>query len=499
MNLIEKFLNLIGLEKVKEEKTLEARKGRPAIWRWRRRRTEPQPVPKPKNDNPIDYLMNDMTTPNLVKSVPLSQTPIVPKVVIRDYKGGGFARDSAEASAANCFVTISNTLNFYRKFTGRDGIKPLLKWAGANSLMVIPRAGIDLNAFYNRRSMQFFYFLDPSVSRIVATADSSDIVAHELGHGILDSFRPDTWSAASLEVWSLHEAFADLTSILHVMIYDEVLQHALNENGGDMRKPSVISRVAEDVGRAIYTLVEDKGGRHPAQLRSAINDFKYVNPSLLPEEAPHDKLAAECHSFGRVFLGAFYDFLVAVYEDTTSQGVAQIDALRHARDVVGQYAIRAIQNAPLNAKFYLSMAKTLIWVANNTDGGRYKNQMQKVLIDRCLISPEVKALGVAPRARRGETIVKVQSKVNVKLADMIPIRAMSDNPLYEVEVEVPMEEAYLYDNDRNVIDSVTITPEESYAAAQDFINYLHRTNSVDGTEITPFEVKDGKLVRTFID
>ena len=491
--MLETIMNLLGFEKQLNVDTKQV------TWRWRWKREKVVPVQKVQNDKPIEYLLNDMTTPDLVKTMAPPVPPAVPKFAVKNYQGGGFPRGSEQAEAANCHVTVTNTLHFFNKFTGRDGIKPLNKWGRTSILAVIPKAGVDLNAFYNGRSMQFFYFMDPSIKRVVSTADSSDIVAHELGHAILDSHRPDTWSAASLEVWSFHEAFADLTALLHIMSYDEILVHSLAECGNDITKPSTMTRLAEDVGRAIYTLAGPEGGRHPDCLRSVINTFKYTDPAKLPEEAPHNELAAECHSFGRVFLGAFYDFLVAVYQDTLSLGQEPLSALKHARDVTGQYVMRAIQNAPLNVRFYDSVGRTLLWVAKNTDGGRYYEQMRSALTGRRIIGLGVKALNAAPTPAEGETMVKIQSTATVKLSDHFGLRAMSDNPLYEVEVEIPMEEAYLYDNDRNVIDSVTITPEESYSAAQDFINYLHKTNSVGDTASTPFEVKDGKLVRTFID
>lgn len=491
MYLFDKIMNMLGFEKAFNATTKQIN------WRWKR--VKKDHFVQISNDKPIDYLLNDMTTPELVKKIIPPVPPAVPRFAVNEYKGGGFERNSVQANAANCHVTVSNTLSFYNKFVGRDGIKPLSKWGRTNILTVVPRAGVDLNAFYNGVSMQFFYFNDPSVNRIVATADSSDIVAHELGHAILDSYRPDTWSAASLEVWSFHEAFADLTALLNIMSHDEILIHSLNECNNDITKPSAMTQLAEDVGRAIFTLTGPDSGHHPDCLRSVINNFNYTDPSRLPKRATHDKLAAECHSFGRIFLGAFYDFLIAVYQDTLSLGQTPLDSLKHARDVTGQYVLRAIQNAPLNVKFYDSVGRTLLWVAKNSDKGRYYKQMNESLVNRCIVGPNVRTLSVAPVPEEGQNIIKIQSTRMVKLSDHFAIRALSDNFLYDVEIEIPMEEAYFYDNDRNVIDSVSISSEESYLVAQDFINYLHSTNSVGDTSITPFEVKDGKLIRTYIN
>ena len=43
---------------------------------------------------------------------------------------------------------------------------------------------------------------------------STDVVAHEIGHGLLDAIRPDLWDAAFLEAGAFHEAFGDCIAIL---------------------------------------------------------------------------------------------------------------------------------------------------------------------------------------------------------------------------------------------------------------------------------------------
>jgi len=477
----DKFMNLIGFEK-----TMDASKrvGR----RYKRRRPVPRPVSAPApvpNAKLIQYVLNDMTTPNLVKNIPPPVIPSNLKFTVVKYKGGGYPRSSVESQAANCHVTVANTIN---NIANRLSGKKIPRWAGTHNLIVNPRAGKDLNAFYNRASMQFFYYND------VFTADSSDIVAHELGHAILDSYRPDTWGAASLEVWSFHEAFADMTAMLNIMSHDEILHFALVQTNGDMRKPSVITNLAEHVGQAIFRVTGAQSGRNPQYLRSTINDFKYVNPGTLPKAAPHHKLAAECHSFGRVFLGAFYDIFVMVYEDTVAKGHAPFESMKHARDVLGRRVFAAIQSAPLNVKFYESIAKTMLWAEKTKFNNEYHDQIRQIFFDRNLMRPEVKMLS-APECTNDEGIVCIQSKMNVKLGDHM-MRAQSDNPLYNVEIEIPHDQVYLYDNDKNIYDSILISQSESLSAAQDAIIHLHETGGVgEGTD-TPFEIQSGKLCRT---
>ncbi len=476
----ERFMLFIGYDKI-----LSASK---RTSRWKRRRKHvPRPASAPVvvNQKAIQYVLNDMTTPNLIKTVPPPTILSVPKFTVVKYKGGGFPRDSIEARAANGHVTITNVINFYNQHTPQK----ITKWAGTHNLIVNPRAGKDVNAFYNRASMQFFYYNG------MFTIDSSDIVAHELGHAILDSYRPDTWGAASLEVWSLHEAFADITAMLNIMSHDEILHFALNQTNGDMRKPSVITNLAEHVGQVIYKIAGPNSGRHPQYLRSTINNFKYVNPRSLPKAATHDKLAAECHSFGRVFLGALYDILVVVYEDTLAKGHPRYNALKHARDVLAKNILKAIQNAPLNTRFYESVAKTMLWAEKTgVNGGMYHDKMRKVFLDRNLIRAEVSMLS-APECTNDEGIMRIQSKMNIKLGDHM-LRAQSDNPLYNVEVEIPHEQVYLYDENNNIYDSMFVSQEEALSDAQDAIMYLHDTESVGEGSDTPFEIQSGKLCRT---
>lgn len=458
------------------------------------RNKRPQRSPKKKveiSNKPIEYLLNDMTTPNLIKVMDAPPAPSIP-LSVRSYHGGGFDRNSVQAQAANCYVTVTNTLNFYSK----HAIKPLKQWAGTNVLLVMPRAGTDLNAYYDRRSLRFFYFGHAKIGGTVYTADSSDIVAHELGHAIFDSYRPDTWGAASLEVWSFHEAFADLTAIMNILSHDEVLEAVIRGTNGNLYVPNVASSLAEHVGNAIFKVTNGAGNRSSKFLRSAINDFKYVNPSTLPERASNDKLAAECHSFGRVFLGAYYEILVMMYESEKKEGKAPVEALKSARDTLAKYSLKSICHAPLSVNFYESMAKTMLWADVTMGNKKYHNKMRYIFMSRNLIKQEVKLLS-APSCDNDDCIVKFQSNQTLKLKDHL-VRSQSDesNPLYDVEIEVPAEQCYLYDNDKNILDIVSSTNEEILAGAQDMISFLHKTNSVSDEESTPFAIKDGKLVRT---
>src|SRR5262245_4564618 len=89
-------------------------------------------------------------------------------------------------------------------------------WQSGKKIDLDPDAGVDLNAFYNRSSLQFFHFT--TGSKTFLSGASTDVVAHEAGHGILDAARPDLWNSALFEVNSAHEAFGDCVAILTALL-----------------------------------------------------------------------------------------------------------------------------------------------------------------------------------------------------------------------------------------------------------------------------------------
>lgn len=452
----------------------------------------PPPAPAPPAppvilNKLVHYVLNDPSTPELLKDItpPVATTP---PYIVKDYVGGGEPISTKGGHSANCFVTITNALDYYRRMTS----KPLTKWAGTSVLRVFPQAGPDLNAYYDRASLRFFYYGRPEIGGMVFTADSSDVVAHELGHAILDAYRPETFNAASLEVWSFHEAWADLTAVMAILTHEEIIQHVLKQTGGNLRTSNVASNLAEQVGRAIYILTKDQA-RNPNCLRSALNDFCYVNPGSLPKEAPNNQLAAEPHSFGRVFLGALYELFITIYEDlSTKMPAAQ--AIAQARDGITQRMLATIQNAPVNIRFYESVAKTLLWVENTMFSNVYHDKFLAVLQKRKILGTAVKMLGVS-KCEDENRIVKMQSIIRVKLGDHL-IRAQADNPLYDAEVEIPHEQAHLYDHDKNLMDTILVSEEESLSGAQTMIEYLHNAKQVSYSPDTPFSVLNGRLIRT---
>ena len=80
---------------------------------------------------------------------------------------------------------------------------PGISWEVGSILPVELDFGTDLNAFYDRKGLKFFH--GSAGERTVFSGESPDVVCHELGHAALDSFKPQLFDAASIEVAAFHE------------------------------------------------------------------------------------------------------------------------------------------------------------------------------------------------------------------------------------------------------------------------------------------------------
>lgn len=421
-----------------------------------------KPVIVSPSNKSIKYTINDPSTPTLMKNVPAPAILPAPKFTVLGYRGGGYDANSVAGQAANVYYTIANTINNLN--TVAD--KKLVSWAGTSNLNIKPRAGRRLNAYYDRRSLQFFYYFDPEKNQDMYTADSTDIVAHELGHAILDSYRPDLWSVASLEAWAFHEAFGDLMGMMAVMSHDEVLRYVYDQTGGNLRQYNLVSGIAEEFGRVVS---QYDSSRNRNWLRNAINDFKYINPTTLPHDADDERMTSEPHSFSRIMLGTFYDLWASFYEYDRSNGVEPIQAMKNARNTLARYTINGIQKAPNTVRFYTSVAQAMLSVDSKLNLP-WKGIMEEVFSDRNIIG--VSSLGFTEHKEHHRCC-------GVKLCECLPLSIQSHNPLYEVEIQLPNKEP------------------DSILTAKKMLDYLHLTNSVSDEENAPFELLDGKLVRSF--
>ncbi|HMI30227.1 MAG TPA: hypothetical protein VK527_00695 [Candidatus Limnocylindrales bacterium] len=262
-------------------------------------------------------------------------------------------------------VALARTIRVWEELFERD----FTQWHTGRPLRVKLRAGKDLNAFYDRESLQFFYDLDRKTERPVYAAESLDIVAHETGHAVLDVYQPGFWSTPDLETASFHEAFADCSALLVTLTDPAVRKALLTEADGNWNRSNQVSRLAEALGRAIYDNYGPGAVSDPTRLRDARNDFQYADPASLPPGADDSMLAPEPHSFSRVFTGAFYDAFVWALDRALKQEGSDEDAIERARRLVGRALARAIEKLPPGNARYADVAALMRAADQSEEGG----------------------------------------------------------------------------------------------------------------------------------
>lgn len=302
----------------------------------------------------------------LVPATPPPRAPGEPPFVIegRRYAPAPYAPGTLAFQYWQGEVALERTIHVWEDLFDRD----FSTWHTGKPLLVRLRAGKDLNAFYDRKSLQFFYDVDRTTGRTIYAAESLDVVAHEAGHAVLDVYQSGYWSSVDLETASFHEAFADCSALMTTLTDPNVRKAFLEDAGGNARKSNFVSRLAEALGRAIYDNYGPGANSDPTRLRDANNSFRYAPPDSLPPGAPEPELAAEPHSFSRVFTGAFYDTLIwllarELKRDATEAGVER------ARRLAGRILGRAVETVAPGEARYLAVALRMREIDQTEEGG----------------------------------------------------------------------------------------------------------------------------------
>jgi hypothetical protein len=427
----------------------------------------------------MKYQINDPTTPDLLVDI----TPTVPESHFPYTIRGCSAGDEV---GTNSKISIDISLN------SLSSILPILKWSNTQNLQVWPKAGKQFNAFYDRASLKFFYEIDKLREKPVFLANSSKITTHELGHATLDTYRPDLWNTQSAEIQAFHEGYGDINAIHTIMQSDLALEKALRETNGNLRNSNVLSRLAEEMGNAVYHarghLDDNLEG-----LRNAVNHFTFIPPEKLPPITSDSELSRECHSFGRLILGTWYDIMVGIYELEQKDGLNQMNALKKAENVAFKMLVASIIQTPVTIKFHEALARIMLYL-DKSNGSRYQELLSNVFKKREIISKE-QVSNIT-----GEKIVIENKQKMVKLADHIKepehLKAMfvQGYNLSDCEVEIAASKYYEFDKG-NLTYEIAPTDDEIIEAAQACITAI---DSIGPDPDTMWEVTDNKLMRTYI-
>jgi hypothetical protein len=442
-------------------------------------------ITNPKN---IKYYLNDPAFPELTGFTD-NLPPFKLKINVKGFTGAGAAFDTLQGKAANVFATLQKGINVINSRLNLD------KWAVVETLNVDPLAGVQPNAYYDRQYLKFFYFTAPQNQKEVFTSLSADIISHEMGHAFLDAIRPEFFNMASMEVWAFHESFGDIVAIICALSHDEVVDILLSQTGGDLRKSNLVEGLAEQFGLNL--------GLQSA-LRKAINNFVYVKPETLPQRAPDDKLAAECHSFSRVFTAAFYDIFC---ETVKSLGEVNKPNIKVAIDRLTSTFLQACKACPATSNLFSVMATSWINILSKnypkiTEIAKQCFTNRQIIGTVHAMNFETRKYGVTKSlitsyGIQGHRLEKYKCEVDAgKLFDGDVIaQSETMNEILSLKLLLPADD-YFVPQGINVT-NLCASIDEACESAKYFINYLVEQDNYGNMENQSWYKKEGFLSRKY--
>lgn len=298
-----------------------------------------------------------------------------------------FWAGTPEFDRVNAFYYTTFTLRMYERYAHRE-----LSWSFPSARIdVDPHIGMGANAFYSEKDRLLGFSSMEHNGETYATAQSADIVSHETAHAILDGLRDLHNESFGMGAMAFHESFGDMTAVLVALHDDSLISRLLTWTDGNLRVNNFIASVAENIAKAmrINENLEEHVQEHTYYLRNAINNFKNIPFDKLPYRANNYdlELACESHNYSRLFTGAFYDILVALYERFhTKDNMPPRIAIHRARDYMGYLLISAIELSPIGEFDFSDMAKAFIAASEIIADGTHTDILIDVFADRRILT-----------------------------------------------------------------------------------------------------------------
>jgi subtilisin family serine protease len=176
-------------------------------------------------------------------------------------------------------------------------------------LRIYPHALRTDNAYYSpdKRALLFGYFPATSDSTgtvapgsMVFSCLSSDIIAHEMSHALLDGLHRRFTEASNPDVPAFHEAFADIVAIFQHFTVRELVHFEIGRAHGELSAANLLGGLASQFG-------EGSGRRGPLR--------NYTDP--LQDKKDYAS-TPEAHDRGSILVFAVYDAFLKIVARRTS-------------------------------------------------------------------------------------------------------------------------------------------------------------------------------------
>ncbi|HWB73891.1 MAG TPA: hypothetical protein VG755_03025 [Nannocystaceae bacterium] len=239
--------------------------------------------------------------------------------------------------------------------------KAILSWHEHQRIEVLPQVeDDDTNAYYERGAVSFSAL--EIAGKFFRMAVSTDVVAHEIGHAVLDAMRPELWDSHGTETAAFHESFGDCLAIL-TALQDPQTRRAVVKT---RTRKNVVETWGENMAKGSKALDPEHNASAPRRARNA---FEWQLPTTLADDGGPGELINECHSFGQIFTGCFYDAILGVFD--LLEGVAERRLLR-AANIVGALLGEAIENAPVVTRFFRAIGRAMVKADEAQHASKYR-------------------------------------------------------------------------------------------------------------------------------
>ncbi len=170
-------------------------------------------------------------------------------------------------------------------------------------LRIYPHALRDENAYYSptKKALLFGYFQSRSAREdstapgsMVFSCLSSDIVAHEMTHALLDGLHRRFEEPSNPDVIAFHEAFADIVALFQHFTITELVRFEIGRARGNLSATSLLGGLAREFG---------EGANRRGPLRN------YVDPKM--REMQYEQ-TLEPHARGSILMFAVYEAFLSV-------------------------------------------------------------------------------------------------------------------------------------------------------------------------------------------
>lgn len=175
-------------------------------------------------------------------------------------------------------------------------------------LRIYPHALRTDNAYYSpdKVALLFGYFQSKSASTdktpggtMVFSCLSSDIIAHEMSHALLDGLHRRFQDASNPDVPAFHEAFSDIVAIFQHFSIPELVRFQMRQARGKLDAAELLASLAKQFGEGT-----NRGG--------PLRDY------LAKEKLPRYPDEMEVHARGSILVSAVYEAFLSIVDRRTA-------------------------------------------------------------------------------------------------------------------------------------------------------------------------------------